>query len=31
VQVETRADMPLLQSSHMAPFMSHGKIIPGTS
>jgi len=31
VQVETCADMPLLQSSHMAPFNYQNKIIQGTS
>jgi len=31
VQAEMRTDMYLLQSSFMAPFKPHNKIIPGTS
>jgi len=31
VQVETCIDMPLLWSSHMDPFTSSNKNIPGTS
>jgi len=31
MQVETFTDMSLLQSSHMAPYKSHNKIIQGTS